>query len=523
MVRRRLLSTTLLTLAAASGLQAQMQGAASESCRQAIALVRRSLDASAGTLARARSLEIRERTVGYSYYEQLTFEGDGERSLAEDWTYLSFADGTYVRDNWFEAPGRFFDARTIIAGGHGWDVDFVAETFRARGATDLGSQRRALRRWPRFLLEEALQRRESLRTLGLREGGELEGVVFVDADGRQLTLLLDAKTGRLVAYQTLGIHPVEGDVVDETAFLDYRDFGGVTLPARRLRRINGNAVSEATLASARVDTAVEPEKLSPPRTFTELPAPATQPPFRLTEIAPRTYLVENVGQGGNNVLVVELARFLFVMEAPEEVPFADNTTRVIELLAARFPDKPIRYAAVSHYHIDHAGGVGRFAALGATIVVTPAAASFVRHAANPDPARWVLSPTPPPRTEPRVEVVPRGKPWRLADETNEVVLYDVGPYAHAAEELIAHLPRAGIVFEADLLIGGNEQRLPPARPSAGDLIAKIRQLDLPVRTIVGVHGKARGLDEVLESLERSKRMLERRRARGQRLPQVDEP
>ena len=50
----------------------------------------------------------------------------------------------------------------------------------------------------------------------------------MDADGRQTTLLFAAGSGRLHAYQTLATHPLEGDVVDTTELLDYRDFGGVT-------------------------------------------------------------------------------------------------------------------------------------------------------------------------------------------------------------------------------------------------------------------------------------------------------
>src|SRR5512134_11500 len=86
-----------------------MQGAAAESQRRAMALVRRGLESSAGTLATAASLEVRERTIGHSFHEQLTFGGHGETTSSEDGAGVWRGTGTFVRDNWFEAPGRFFD------------------------------------------------------------------------------------------------------------------------------------------------------------------------------------------------------------------------------------------------------------------------------------------------------------------------------------------------------------------------------------------------------------------------------
>ena len=65
-------------------------------------------------------------------------------------------------------------------------------------------------------------------------------------------------------------------------------------------------------------------------------------------------------------MVVEFPTFVAVVEAP----YLDTQTRVLaKAIETQFPDKPIRYAAVTHPHFDHIGGIRAMAALGATILV----------------------------------------------------------------------------------------------------------------------------------------------------------
>src|SRR5207237_4567282 len=63
---------------------------------------------------------------------------------------------------------------------------------------------------------------------------------------------------------------------------------------------------------------------------------------------------------------VEISTWLAVFEAP----YTDaQSETLIRMLSQQFPCKPVKYAAVTHHHYDHTGGVRRIAAYGATILV----------------------------------------------------------------------------------------------------------------------------------------------------------
>ena len=48
--------------------------------------------------------------------------------------------------------------------------------------------------------------------------------------------------------------------------------------------------------------------------------------------------------------------------------FEERSVKVIEAIKEKFPDKPIRYTMMTHYHQDHSGGIRTYAAEGATII-----------------------------------------------------------------------------------------------------------------------------------------------------------
>ncbi len=60
--------------------------------------------------------------------------------------------------------------------------------------------------------------------------------------------------------------------------------------------------------------------------------------------------------------------FVVAFEAPLGIP---QTRQVIAEIRRVASDKPIRYVVISHFHADHAGGVGAYVEAGATILSSP--------------------------------------------------------------------------------------------------------------------------------------------------------
>ena len=146
---------------------------------------------------------------------------------------------------------------------------------------------------------------------------------------------------------------------------------------------------------------------------------------------------------GYNVLAVGFRDHVLVVETPGD----DATSRdVITRVKETFPGKPIRYAAVTHFHDDHAGGMRTYVAEGATVVTTPGNRAFFERAVRDGrftirPDALTLRPAPL-----KIETLQNGKRI-FTDGATTVELYDIGRGPHTDEMIVAYLPAEKIVFQ----------------------------------------------------------------------------
>jgi glyoxylase-like metal-dependent hydrolase (beta-lactamase superfamily II) len=209
----------------------------------------------------------------------------------------------------------------------------------------------------------------------------------------------------------------------------------------------------------------------------------------LVEVAPGVF--HAVGSSHHS-MVVEMADHLVVVEAPL---YEERSLAVIGAIEERFPDKPIRYAVVTHFHMDHSGGVRAYAARGATVIAHESIVPFLESVlarpstVRPDSLAQATDLTP--------TVEGMGEMRELTDGARTIQLRLV-PNEHATGMVIAYLPEERIAFVSDLYS-------PPAPVAADNANARafyqaVAEANLQVDQVLGGHGTGPGPFRALETV-----------------------
>lgn len=313
-----------------------------------------------------------------------------------------------------------------------------------------------------------------------------ERVVTGPLYGRRVTLTLD-ENHLPKRIQHFINEDVEGDSTRVLEYLDYSEVDGWQVPQRVRQMDARREVHELKLRSFQVDAA-EPKWASDLAAATPTPASAeARPPsgMQAVELARGIHLLQRIGGAGYNGMLVELDDGLMVLETPRVLRDGSELKRV----AASVSPKPILYAVPTHHHDDHASGAAMLARSGATILTTPGNVDFfTRMAKSPR----LMSGWPPAASSARVRAL------APAERIGPVQFLDVGS-SHAAEHLIFYFPEEQILFQSDMGRVNEDGSVEPARAQACALLAYIEQRGLPVRQIVGGHGKVGNLDTLRRS------------------------
>jgi glyoxylase-like metal-dependent hydrolase (beta-lactamase superfamily II) len=339
------------------------------------------------------------------------------------------------------------------------------------------------RRLPNLILRQAIDRTNSLRSLGRDsfDGRPHEVITFVMPDTQQVAVYIDASTSLVSKYELLTVDPLTGEDASEIIFGDYTSVGQLRVPQSWNQRLAGDHISKFRLR-AQINPALTATTFSAPSgTF----APVKPLPDSLEssteQLADGVFVFHNVADQNYNSLAVAMKDHVVVIEAPFSSAGGD---RLIQEVKRAIPGKPIRYVVVTHHHSDHIGGLRSLIAEGATIVTTranvgtldamAAAPQIDRLAANPRKAQYVF--------------VEGGK-HVLTDGTRSIEVFDIGPNPHAKEMLIAYLPAERVVFQGDMFFKPvNDAPQGPPQAATASFAKRIKELQLRIDRIAGVHG-----------------------------------
>lgn len=310
--------------------------------------------------------------------------------------------------------------------------------------------------------------------------------ISTNFNGSKRWLSINAETGLLSKVETLHNYQPYGDGVRTIRFHDYFKVAKLRLPSRITSGGNygawNNSENDFRLTTgALVDHEVKGHESMHDYRKSDY---SYRRNSETRQLAKDIYVIENITdsrrQWSYNILFIELDDSVLVAEAPVN---NDISKEAIEKIKETIPKKPIKYLVQSHHHNDHWGGIREYMSLGSTIITSPGNENLLKAISK---APFDLNPDNQFRnkTTPAIKMVEGS--FTLETKNREIQIYDIGPTTHANEMLVIYLPDEKILWQADML---NVGEWPLNNELKKQLFTKIDELNLDVKTIVGLHGR----------------------------------
>jgi glyoxylase-like metal-dependent hydrolase (beta-lactamase superfamily II) len=384
----------------------------------------------------------------------------------------------------------------VLSGNYGWNVPQPAAGAPPPStppspapAADAVVTERKLQLWstPHGFIKAAAANNATTRPVGSATD------VSFTVDGKyRMNGRLNAQN-QVERVQTWIDNAVLGDMLIETNYSGYRDFGGVMFPSRVSQTQGGHPTLELTITGVQANPAVDitvPDSVSKPAA---LPA-AIQ--VSAQQVAPGVHYLTG---GTHHSVAIEMRDHVVVVEGPQSEA---RSLAVIAKTKDLVPGKPIRFVVNTHVHFDHSGGLRPFVDEGATVVTHRSNQAFYEKAWA---APRTLNPDRLAQSKKRGRFQAVGDRGQLSDGARTIELHLI-PSRHNTGILAAYLPAEKILIEADLYSPLAATAPPPATPNpfSIELADHIRRLKLDVGQILALHGpRVTTMDDLNKAIGRT--------------------
>ncbi len=341
-------------------------------------------------------------------------------------------------------PGGFdFHFATIVTPDRQYNVVYRDSTVAAQpiatggqGAPLLDALARYL---PPLLLRRAVQALSSVQQAGtgLIDGAVSDVVEYSWDERTRHRLEIDRETHAIRRLTALTTDPLVGLTEASYTYGGTQRVGGVTFPETvRLTR-RGLLALDLQVRDLVLDEAVDTSLFRPAPWLKKVPflaAPATSEP------AQSVYQIAGLGGGAYRTFFLPTDGGVVLFDALLGPPAVEL---VLAEVRKTLPGRPVKAIVVSHFHADHAGGVGALLGTGATIYVPAGSEAVIaRYAA-------VTAGLDAAAVRERLMTVEPGRPVML-DAARGLVLRNLGATAHVDGMLVLHDSLSATVIHADM-------------------------------------------------------------------------
>jgi len=358
----------------------------------------------------------------------------------------------------------------VVSGTHAWNQ--VGENPPAPALAAVADRQYQLWITPHGVMKAAMAHNATVQAQ--TEGGKKMTTISFTVPGQFKVKALINDRNLVEKVDSWNTNPVLGDMLTETTYADYKDFGGVQFPTKITQKQGGFPTLDLTVSEVKPNAPLD----------IQVPDNVRQASVKVDtdKVADGVWYLTG---GTHHSVLVEMKDHLVVIEGPQDDARA---TAVIAEVKKTVPNKPIKYVVNSHHHFDHAGGLGAFVAEGATIITHDVNKGFLEKSLA---APRAVQPDKLAQSGKKATVEGMQDKRVLSDETRTVELYLIQGNAHHDGLIMAYLPKEKLLVEADAYTPAPPNTPPPAQPNpfSVNLYDNVERLKLAVDQILPLHGR----------------------------------
>ena len=285
---------------------------------------------------------------------------------------FDFANATYYQRTLQELQGGFgLESASLYKDKTLYFIRYTSSDFTATpnapppdGAA--GFVAAAARFSPIMALQRALRNARSAAWVGETdiEGQKADIVEFSWDETQRLRLVVGRGDNRVRYLEAINPDPVSGDAASIVQYEGDQTIAGLRFPARIKSFRRGARLLELDVKDVKVNEPAPAGTFEIDRTFKEL-----QPEkIETVSLGDGLYEIKGLGNGQYRSQFIVMDDFVVGFEALLGYPVSSQILAEIKKVA---PDKPVKYVVLSHFHSDHAGGIGAYGEIGAKVVTAP--------------------------------------------------------------------------------------------------------------------------------------------------------